>query len=87
MEFREWKEDPHNPNKSLPLLVLLWKKFLTQPLQYKIITLVVIMITVVTMVVFYTSFVIWQLFCLVLSKTVLAAVAWYLRADYAKQQK
>lgn len=81
MELKEWKRDPHNPNKSLPLLILLWKKFLTQPIRTKIITLAVIVITVITLVVFYTSFIMWQIFCFVLGNTVLRGVEWYLRKD------
>lgn len=82
-----WQDDPNSPNKTLPLLKLLWHKFRVQPVQYKIITLGVIAITLAWMLVFYTSFVIWQLFCFAMTKTVLKAVEWYLRADLDKQQQ
>jgi hypothetical protein len=82
-----WQDDPNNPNKTLPLLKMLWHKFHVQPVQYKLITLGVIAITMAWMLVFYTSFVIWQLFCFAMTKTVLKAVEWYLRTDLDKQRQ
>ncbi len=66
-------------SRGLEIIKLLWARFLKQHWRYKLITLVILMIASVWMVVFYSSFLIWQLFVLVVTKPLLWFIEWYLR--------
>ena len=71
------------PTQSQPLVILklLWKKFLKQSPGQRIITLAVILLTLFWMVVFYSSFIIWQVFVFVMTKIVLHSIQWYLQRE------
>jgi hypothetical protein len=66
-------------NRGLEIIKLLWARFLKQHWQYKLITLFILIIASIWMVVFYSSFLIWQLFVFVISKPLLWFVEWYLK--------
>jgi len=66
-------------NRGLGIIKLLWARFLKQPWQYKLITFVLLIIASAWMVVFYSSFLIWQLFTFVMTKPLLWVIEWYLK--------
>jgi hypothetical protein len=72
-----------SPSQSQPLVILklLWKKFLKQTPWQRVITLGVILLTIFWMLVFYSSFVIWQVFSFVMTKIVLHGIQWYLQRE------
>ena len=67
-----------NQNRGLTILKLLWQRFLIQSWQYKIITVVVIALTLVWMIIFYSSYLIFKIISLVITKPLLYSVEWYL---------
>jgi hypothetical protein len=69
--------------RGLEIIKLLWARFLKQRWEYKLITLVLLFIVCVWMVVFYSSFLIWQLFTFVMTKPLLWFIEWYLKKTTA----
>lgn len=74
-----FEEAKSQKNQGLEIIKLLWARFLKQHWQYKLITLSLLMIVSIWMVVFYSSFLIWQLFTFVMTKPLLWIIEWYLR--------
>jgi len=66
-------------SKGLQIAKLLWQRFLKQPWQYKVFTLILLMVVLAWMIIFYSSFLIWQLFTFVMTKPLLHLIEWYLR--------
>lgn len=64
---------------GLEIIKLLWERFLKQRWQYKVLTLSLLLIVIMWMVIFYSSFLIWQLFSMLLTKPLLRFIEWYLR--------
>ncbi len=86
MQAGNYSTTASESKRALTLLQLLWKKFRRQPFLHKIVTLLVIIITFLFLIVFFSSFLIWQAFMFISSKTIFAAIEWYLHYDDAKYQ-
>ncbi|MBN9286422.1 MAG: hypothetical protein BGO43_06945 [Gammaproteobacteria bacterium 39-13] len=67
--------------RAVVVLKLLWKKFLKQRFSHQIITFVFIMIMLIWIIVFYSSFLIWKIFSFFMTKVVLRIVEWYLKRE------
>lgn len=67
------------PSRGVETIKLLWERFLKQHWQYKLLTLSLLLIAVMWMVIFYSSFLIWQLFSILLTKPLLKFIEWYLK--------
>ncbi len=65
-------------SKAVNILKLLWKRFNRQTLANKFITLLVMMVTSLVLILFYSSFVMWQIFSFIIAKGILGALEWYL---------
>lgn len=68
-------------SRAVVVLKLLWKKFLKQKFLHQVITLLFIIITIVWIVVFYSSFLIWKIFSFLMTNVVLRIVEWYLKRE------
>lgn len=66
---------------AIVLLSILWTKFKSQPIYFQAPTLIVLLITLLWILVFYTSFVIWQIFTFIMSRVFLGFVEWYIRQN------
>lgn len=78
-DFNMLAPAPEQPySRLVHVLKLLWKKFQTQTLGNKLITLFVIFITIAGIVVFYSSYIIWKIVCMLTSNVLLRALEWYL---------
>ncbi|MGE3320615.1 MAG: hypothetical protein AB7I18_15120 [Candidatus Berkiella sp.] len=71
--------NPAPASKGLEISKLLWLRFLKQSWQYKLITLSLLIMVLAWMVIFYSSFLLWKLFTLVMTKPLLHLIEWYLR--------
>jgi hypothetical protein len=72
------KEQTHY---AITLLKMLWEKFKSQPIYYQAPTLLVILFTMVWILVFYSSFVIWKIFSLTMAKVFFVFVEWYVKKN------
>ncbi len=66
-------------HRGVEIIKLLWERFLKQPWQYKVVTLSLLLIATMWMVIFYSSFLIWQLVSMLLTKPLLRFIEWYLK--------
>ncbi len=66
-------------NRALIILKGLWKKFWQQKPLNRLITVMVMLITILWMVIFYSSFILWQLFMFVMTKIILFGLEWYVK--------
>ncbi|MGD9591982.1 MAG: hypothetical protein AB7V32_05635 [Candidatus Berkiella sp.] len=66
-------------SRALIILKGLWKKFWQQKPLHRLITFLVMLLTILWMVIFYSSFIIWQIFCFVMTKIVLWGLEWYVK--------
>ncbi|MBS0290013.1 MAG: hypothetical protein JSS07_08290 [Proteobacteria bacterium] len=66
------------PPNGLQILKRLWKRFWEQSIVFKLITIVVILLTLLWMVIFYSSFLIWKIFSYIALKPMLYFIEWYL---------
>lgn len=70
----------NNPSsRGMTILKLLWDRFLKQHWRYKLITLLLLFLASAWMVVFYSTFLLWKLFTLILTKPLLQLIEWYLK--------
>ncbi len=74
-------------HRALVTLKLLWKKFNKQTPKNRVITLLVILITIAWIGLFYLSYVLWQVFSFVMTKIILWAIEWYLHWDDEKERR
>lgn len=70
-------------SKGIEIAKLLWQRFLMQPWQYKLITLTLLIVVSAWMIIFYSSFLLWKLFTLIMTKPLLHFIEWYLRKTAA----
>ncbi len=68
-------------HRAFTILKLLWKKFWKQTLMNRIITVLVMLLTIMWMFVFYSSFILWQIFTFVMTKVLLFLIEWYLKRE------
>ncbi|MBS0286381.1 MAG: hypothetical protein JSR17_03745 [Proteobacteria bacterium] len=66
-------------SRAWTVLKLLWKKFWRQSFFGRLITVFLMLFTIVWMLIFYSSFIIWQIFCFVMTKVLLFLLEWYLK--------
>lgn len=66
---------------AILLLKILWAKFKSQPIYFQVPTLIVLLVTILWILIFYTSFVIWQIFMFIMSRVFLGFVEWYIRQN------
>lgn len=71
-------DEQKESHRAMILLNQLWGKFKIQSLRYQVVTLLVMVMTVFWLVIFYSSFIIWQLFTFVMTKVLLRVLEWYL---------
>lgn len=68
-------------NRMQRILKLLWQKFKHQSIFTKWITLLLILFTVLVIVVFFSTFLIWKLFYFLFARIFLNSLEWYLIRD------
>lgn len=73
-------QEEHEPEQKLKRVVkLLWRRFLQQSILTKWITLVVLLLTLVISLVFFSTYIIWRIFSFVFFKGFVNTLDWYLR--------
>lgn len=65
-------------NRMLRILKLLWQKFKGQSIYTKWITLLLILFTVLVIVVFFSTFIIWKILYFVFAEIFFKTLEWYL---------
>jgi transcriptional regulator of nitric oxide reductase len=66
-------------SRALFILKGLWKKFWQQKPLHRAVTFMVMLLTILWMFIFYSSFIIWQVFSFVMTKVLLFSLEWYLK--------
>lgn len=65
-------------NRMLRILKLLWQKFKGQSIYTKWITLLLILFTVLVIIVFFSTFIIWKILYFVFAEIFFKTLEWYL---------
>ena len=67
--------------RAFKILKLLWKKFWRQKLLHRLITVFVMLLTLLWILIFYSSWIIWKIFGFVMIKVFLLFIEWYSKEE------
>lgn len=87
MESETETESQLPKNKMLRVLKLLWEKFLEQPIYTKWITLLIMGLTLIIILVFFSTFVIWKICTILFVNVFLTIIDWYLMLGKKKKME